>query len=141
MSMGKRKREPQQGSMWVATQDLPRSASHPFYARLNRVLDEADFDRYVEQLCASFYAETIGRPSLAPGRYFRLLIVGYFEGLDSERGIAWRAADSLSLRQFLGLRLNEAPPGPSTISPTRRLIDVETHRAVFPWIIHGLAPP
>jgi transposase len=139
MSMGKRKREPQQGSMWVATQDLPRSASHPFYARLNRVLDEAGFDRYVEQLCASFYAETIGRPSLAPGRYFRLLIVGYFEGLDSERGIAWRAADSLSLRQFLGLRLNEAPPEHSTISRTRRLIDVETHRAVFTWILQRLA--
>ena len=137
--MGKRKREPQQGSMWVATQDLPRSASHPFYARLNRVLDKADFDRYVEQLCAPFYAETMGRPSLAPGRYFRLLIVGYFEGLDSERGIAWRAADSLSLRQFLGLRLNEAPPDHSTISRTRRLIDVETHQAVFTWILQRLA--
>ena len=79
--------------MWVATQDLPRSASHPFYARLNRVLDKAGFDPYVETLCAPFYAETKGRPSLPPGRYFRLLMVGYFEGLDSERGIAWRAAE------------------------------------------------
>lgn len=137
--MGKRKREPQQGNMWVATQDLPRSASHPFYVRLNRTLDEADFDRYVEQVCASFYAPTMGRPSLSPGRYFRLLMVGYFEGLDSERGIAWRAADSLSLRQFLGLQLHEAPPDHSTISRTRRLIDVETHEAVFGWILERLA--
>jgi transposase len=137
--MGKRKRKPQQGNMWVATQDLPRSASHPFYKRLNRVLEKADFDGYVERLCAPFYAETIGRPSLPPGRYFRLLIVGYFEGLDSERGIAWRAADSLSLRQFLGLELNDAPPDHSTISRTRRLIDVETHQAVFTWILERLA--
>ena len=125
--------------MWVATQDLPRSASHPFYKRLNRVLDKGDFDRYVEKLCAPFYAETMGRPSLPPGRYFRALIVGYFEGIDSERGIAWRVADSLSLRQFLGLRLNEAPPDHSTISRTRRLVDVETHRAVFTWILQRLA--
>jgi hypothetical protein len=80
--------------MWVATQDLPRSAAHPFYRRLNRVLDEAQFDTFVEGACATFYAEVIGRPSLAPGRYFRLLLLGYFEGLDSERVIAWRAADA-----------------------------------------------
>jgi len=125
--------------MWVATQDLPRSPSHPFYARLNQILDQAGFDRHVEGLCAPFYAARMGRPSLAPGRYFRLLIVGYFEGLDSERGIAWRAADSLSLRHFLGLELNEGPPDHSTISRTRRLIDVETHRAVFTWILGRLA--
>jgi transposase len=125
--------------MWVATQDLPRSASHPFYIRLNRVLDEADFDGYVEQLCARFYASTMGRPSLSPGRYFRLLMVGYFEGLDSERGIAWRSTDSLSLRQFLGLHLHEAPPDHSTISRTRRLIDVETHETVFRWMLERLA--
>jgi transposase len=139
MAMGKRKRKSLQQNMWVATQDLPRSASHPFYGRLNRVLEKADFDSYVERLCAPFYAETIGRPSLPPGRYFRLLMVGYFEGLDSERGMAWRAADSLSLRQFLGLELNEAPPDHSTISRTRRLIDVETHQAVFTWILERLA--
>ena len=80
MAMGKRKREPQQGSMWVATRDLPRRPSHPFYARLNQILDQAGFDRHVEGLCAPFYAARMGRPSLAPGRYFRLLIVGYFEG-------------------------------------------------------------
>jgi transposase len=137
MSMGKRTAH--QANMWVATQDLPRSASHPFYTRLNKVLDEADFDGYVEKACAQFYAAIMGRPSLAPGRYFRLLMVGYFEGLDSERGIAWRAADSLSLREFLGLQLHEAPPDHSTISRTRRLIDVETHEAVFRWILDRLA--
>lgn len=139
MAMGKRKREAQQTTMWVATQDLPRGASHPFYARLNGVLDKAGFDGYVEGLCAPFYADRMGRPSLPPGRYFRLLMVGYFEGLDSERGMAWRAADSLSLRQFLGLELNEAPPDHSTISRTRRLIDLETHQAVFTWILARLA--
>ncbi len=137
--MGKRRGEPQQENMWVATQDLPKSASHPFYQSLNRVFDKADFDGYVEKLCARFYAPTMGRPSLPPGRYFRLLMVGYFEGLDSERGIAWRAADSLSVREFLGLRLEEAPPDHSTISRTRRLIDVETHDAVFRWMLERLA--
>jgi transposase len=93
----------------------------------------------VEQQCARFYAEKMGRPSLAPGRYFRLLLIGYFEGIDSERGIAWRAADSLGLRSFLGVGLNEMPPDHSTISRTRRLIDVETHRAVFGWVLELLA--
>ncbi len=139
MSMGKRSNEPQQHNMWIATQDLPRSASHPFYKRLNQILKQAGFDAFVEGLCARFYAPKMGRPSLSPGCYFRLLMVGYFEGLDSERGIAWRAADSLSLRQFLGLQLDEAPPDHSTISRTRRLIDVETHEAVFRWILEHLA--
>src|SRR6266513_2190334 len=138
MAMGKRKRELRQQSMWIATQELPRSASHPFYKRLKRVLEQNGFDEYVEQLCESFYAPTMGRPSLAPGMYFRLLMLGYFEGIDSERGIAWRAADSLSVREFLGLELGEAPPEHSTISRTRRLIDVETHRAVFTWVLQQL---
>lgn len=125
--------------MWVATQDLPRSAAHPFYRRLNRVLDEAQFDAFVEGACATFYAEAMGRPGLAPGRYFRLLLLGYFEGLDSERAIAWRAADSLSVRSFLELELHEATPDHSTISRTRRLIDLETHRAVFTWVLQRLA--
>jgi transposase len=139
MAMGKRKRKLRQQSMWIATQELPRSASHPFYKRLNWVLEQNGFDEYVEQLCESFYAPTMGRPSLAPGMYFRVLMLGYFEGIDSERGIAWRAADSLSVREFLGLELGEAPPDHSTISRTRRLIDVETHRAVFSWILDRLA--
>jgi len=137
--MGRRSRGGRQGTMWVSTADLPRSAGHPFYERLNRVLDDAGFDGFVEGQCASFYADGIGRPSLAPGRYFRLLLLGYFEGLDSERAIAWRAADSLSIRTFLDLALDEAPPDHSTLSRTRRLIDVETHRAVFTWVLQRLA--
>jgi transposase len=139
MSMGKRKRRARQAAMWVATQDLPRSAAHPFYRRLNRVLDEAQFDAFVEGACATFYAEVMGRPGLPPGRYFRLLLLGYFEGLDSERAIAWRAADSLSVRSFLDLELQESTPDHSTISRTRRLIDLETHRAVFTWVLQRLA--
>ena len=96
MAMGKRTSE--QAPMWVAAKDLPGSPSHPFYARLNAILDEAGFDRFAEEQCQQFYAPVMGRPGLPPGRYFRLLLVGYFEGLDSERGIAWRAADSLAVR-------------------------------------------
>jgi len=124
--------------MWVPTTDLPTAASHPFYRRLNQLLRERGFDDFVESQCTSFYAETMGRPSLPPAIYFRLLLIGYFEGIDSERGIAWRAADSLALRDFLGLALTEAPPDHSTISRTRRLIAVETHRAVFTWVLQCL---
>jgi transposase len=138
MAMGKRQRHAKQASMWVATQDLPRTAAHPFYARLNQVLDQHDFDGFVEGLCAQFYADE-GRPGLPPGRYFRLLLIGYFEGLDAERAIAWRAADSLALRECLGLMLPAAPPDHSTISRTRRLIDLETHAAVFTWMLQRLA--
>src|SRR2546426_8958676 len=101
MAMGKRTNE--QAPMWVSTTDLPVSPGHPFYARLNAILDEAGFDRFAEEQCRQFYAPVMGRPSLPPGRYFRLLLLGYFEGLDSERGIAWRAADSLAVRRFVGL--------------------------------------
>jgi transposase len=132
MSMGTRK--PDQPPMWVATSDLPSSPGHPFYARLNAILEAEGFDRFAEDECRRFYAPMMGRPSLEPGRYFRLLLVGYFEGLDAERGIAWRAADSLAVRQFVRLGIEEAPPDHSTISRTRRLIDVDTHRAVFTWI-------
>lgn len=127
-------REDEQSLLWIATSELPTSPGHPFYTRLNAVLDAADFDRFVEGQCRTFYAPVMGRPSLAPGRYFRLLLVGYFEGIDSERGIAWRAADSLAVRSFLGLPLQDAPPDHSTIARTRRLIDLETHRAVFTWV-------
>jgi transposase len=139
MAMGKRRRHARQATMWVATQDLPRTAGHPFYARLNQILDKHDFDGYVEKLCQRFYADEFGRPGLPPGRYFRLLLIGYFEGLDAERAIAWRAADSFALREFLGLMLPEAPPDHSTISRTRRLIDLETHEAVFTWMLQRLA--
>jgi transposase len=132
MAMGKRKSE--QAPLWIPTTELPVSPGHPFYVRLNEVLEGAGFDRFVEEQCRLFYAPVMGRPSLAPGRYFRLLLVGYFEGLDSERGIAWRAADSLAVRHFLGLELDEAAPDHSTISRTRRLIDLEAHQAVFTWV-------
>jgi transposase len=125
--------------MWVTTSELPKSPGHPFYQRLNVVLDEAGFDRFAEKSCERFYAGQVGRPSLLPGRYFRLLLLGYFEGLDSERGVAWRAADSLAIRSFLGLGLEDRGPDHSTISRTRRLIDVETHREVFGWVLERLA--
>jgi transposase len=103
------------------------------------LLEERGFDEFVEQQCTRFYAERMGRPSLVPGRYFRLLLIGYFEGIEGERGIAWRAADSLGRRSFLGVGLDEQPPDHSTISRTRRLIDVETHQAVFRWVLELLA--
>jgi transposase len=137
MAMGKRKGR--QESLWVVTSELPTSPGHPFYQKLNAVLEAAGFDAFAEKQCRRFYAAVMGRPSLAPGRYFRLMMVGYFEGLDSERGMAWRAADSLAIRKFVGLGLDEAAADHSTISRTRRLIDVETHRAVFGWVLERLA--
>ena len=127
-------RETDQPPLWIAASDLPASPGHPFYTRLNAVLDAHGFDRFAEDQCREFYAKVMGRPGLPPGQYFRLLLVGYFEGIDSERGIAWRAADSLAVRRFVRLALNEAAPDHSTISRTRRRIDVETHRAVFTWV-------
>jgi transposase len=138
MAMGRRTDKGRTPGLWVAANELPRTGGHPFYQRLNAILDAHGFDDFVEAQCASFYA-THGRPSLTPGTYFRLLLIGYFEGIDSERGIAWRTADSLALRGFLGLGLEETPPEHSTISRTRRLIDLETHRAVFTWILQVLA--
>src|ERR1039457_675035 len=132
MAMGTRQSE--QASLWVATAELPKSPWHPFYTRLNALLEAEDFDRFVEGQCAKFYAPVMGRPSLAPGRYFRLLLVGYFKGVDWERGIAWRAPDSLAVRSFRRLPVDEPPPDHSTISRTRRAIDLESHRAVFTWV-------
>jgi transposase len=139
MAMGTRQKRQRQEELWVATATLARPASHPFYERLNRLLDESEFDQFVEQLCQPFYAANMGRPGLAPGIYFRLLLIGYFEGIDSERGIAWRAADSLGIRAFLRIALDEGAPDHSTISRTRRLIDLETHQTVFAWILSVLA--
>lgn len=136
--MGKRSRK-LQSELWVSANELPKTPGHPFYQHLNRLLDKHGFDAFVEAECASFYAPRRGRPSVAPGIYFRLLLVGYFEGLSSERGIAWRASDSLALRQFLGLNLSESTPDHSTISRTRRLIDVATHEAVFDWVLKRIA--
>ena len=139
MAMGRRKDRAHTPGLWIAAGDLPVTGGHPFYQRLNQTLDAHGFDAFVEDQCAPFYATTIGRPSLTPGTYFRLLLIGYFEGIDSERGIAWRTSDSLALRGFLGLGLDKVPPEHSTISRTRRLIDLETHRAVFTWILQVLA--
>jgi transposase len=138
-TMAMKRRKPKQAEFWVPTADLARSPGHPFYERLNRLLSEHGFDPFVEERCAKFYAERMGRPSIPPGVYFRMLLVGYFEGLDSEREIAWRCADSLSLREFLGYGPGEAPPDHSTLSVIRRRIDVETHQEVFGWVLELLA--
>ena len=139
MAMGRRRKRERQEGLWTPTAALPVGASHPFYQRLNQILDEKKFDEHVETLCADFYAGEVGRPGLAPGIYFRLLMVGYFEGIDSERGIAWRASDSLSIRSFVRIALDESVPDHSTISRTRRLMDLETHQAVFQWVLAVLA--
>jgi len=110
MAMGKRKRQ-RQASLWVETARLAKSPSHPFYGRLNQILVRRGFDEFVEGACQQFYSETVGRPSLAPAVYFRMLLVGYFEGIDSERGIAWRVADSIGMREFLGYVLTDATGG------------------------------
>ena len=137
--MGRRNQRRRQKGLWVAAADLPHTAAHPFYRRLGELLDEHGFDEFAEQLCEKFYAVRMGRPSLTPGSYFRCLLIGYLEGIDSERGIAWRLADSISLRRFLAIELDESTPDHSTISRSRRLIDVETHREVFTWVLRLLA--
>jgi transposase len=138
MAMGKRK-TCRQEPLFLAATDLPRTPAHPFYERLNQILAEYQFDPFVEGLCHPFYAEVLGRPSLEPGKYFRFLLLGYFEGIDSERGIAWRLADSFSLRAFVGYAQYEATADHSTLSRTRRLIDLETHGQVFQWVLKVLA--
>lgn len=138
MAMGKRKRHRQQ-PLWIEAGRLAKGPSHPFYSRLNEILAKQGFDEFAEAACKQFYAERMGRPSLAPGVYFRLLLIGYFEGIDSERGIAWRVADSIGLREFLGFGLTDVTPDHSTISRTRRLIDVTTHQEVFAWVLGVLA--
>jgi transposase len=139
MAMGTRKQREQQEDIWIAHAELASAPGHPFYERLNELLETNQFDEFVERRCAKFYAAKYGRPSLTPGIYFRSLLVGYFEGIDSERGIAWRMADSLALRGFVGIGLDEKTPDHSTISRTRRLIDLETHREVFAWALAVLA--
>lgn len=138
MAMGQRKTEAQ-STFWVATEDLPRTGGHPFYEQVNKILDAEGFDAFVEQRCAKFYADGMGRSSLPPAIYFRMLLVGYFEGIDSERGIAWRVADSLALRRFLGCSLTDSTADHSTISRNRRLIDLETHQEVFNWVLTVLS--
>ena len=139
MAMGTRRKRERQQDLWIAVSDVVETPANAFYDRLNQILDEHKFDAKVERLCHKFYKQSpYGRPSMAPGVYFRSLLIGYFEGLDSERGIAWRTADSLSLRKFLGYALDEATPDHSTISRTRRLYWLETHKAVFRWVLNIL---
>src|SRR5436305_522626 len=139
MAMGTRKRRERQQELWIASNAVVETPANVFYDRVNEILDEHRFDQKVEAICRKFYKKSpYGRPSLAPGVYFRCLLIGYFEGLDSERGIAWRVADSLSLRKFLGYALDEETPDHSTISRTRRLLWLETHKAVFRWVIRIL---
>jgi transposase len=138
MAMGTRKKRERQESLWYRS-ELPTAPGHPFYSRLNGVLEKADFDRFCEKSCAGFYHAKLGRPSLAPGLYFRIMMIGFFEGIDSERGIAWRLADSLTLREFLSIGLDEETPDHVTISRTRRLIGAETHQRIFTWVLERLA--
>src|ERR1035438_7310075 len=139
MAMGTRKQREKQEEIWIAHQQLASAPVHPFYQRLNELLEAEGFDEFVESRCAKFYAAKYGRPSLTPGIYFRALLIGYFEGIAAERGIAWRLADSLVLRRFVGIALDEETPDHSTISRTRRLIDLDTHAAVFGWVLEVLA--
>lgn len=138
MAIGKRK-QARQAELWVAATELPTTSAHPFYSKLNEVLARHGFDSFAEEACKEFYAPSMGRPGIPPGNYFRLIMLGYFEGIASERGIAWRVADSLSLRKFLGISITENTPDHSTISKTRRLIDIETHEAIFSWVLQVLA--
>ena len=133
MALGRRGE--QQPGMWVATMSLPRSAGHPFYTRLNALLAEAKFDAFAETQCAPYYAETVGRPSIPPGVYFRMLLVGYFEGLDAQRAIAWRCSDSLALREFLGLGMTKPVPEHSSLTVTRQRLPLAVHEAVFARIL------
>ena len=140
MAMGSRKRrERRQEAFWIPAAELARPSGHPFYTRLNELLDQAGFDPFAEDLCRRFYDEKQGRPGIEPGIYFRMLLVGYFEGIDSERGIAWRAEDSLSIRGFLHVGWDEDCPDHSSLSRTRHRIDEETHKAMFGWVLQRVA--
>src|ERR1039457_5774355 len=139
MAMGTRKQREKQEGLWIAHTELASAPGHPFYQKLNELLEAEGFDEFVERRCAKFYAPQYGRPSLTPGIYFRSLLIVDFEGIGAERGIAWRLADSLALRRFVGIALDEYTPDHSTISRTRRLIDLDTHREVFTWVLGVLA--
>lgn len=138
MALGTRKGRERQEEIWYRS-ELAEAPGHPFYRKLESKLKEAGFDQFCEEECKRYYADGVGRPSLAPGVYFRLMLIGFFEGIDSERGIAWRVADSLSLRQFLGYGIDENTPDHVTISRTRRLLEAGTHKLIFDWILEQLA--
>lgn len=133
MALGRR--EPIQSEIWVAAKDLPRSAGHVFYSKLNRLLADADFDRRVEELCCPYYADDQGRPSIAPGVYFRMLFVGFFEGLGSQRAIAWKCSDSLSVREFLGVPISGDSPDHSSMTRIRQRLPLEVHVQGFQMVL------
>ena len=128
-----------QGDLVVTWAEMPRSPGHVFYDRLQNVLSEAGFDAFVEETCKPFYAPRMGAPSLPPGRYFRMHMVGYFEGIDSERGIVWRCSDSFSLRDFLRLANRDRVPDHSWLSKTRSRLPHEVHEKVFGWVLKLVA--
>ena len=134
MALGRRKTDRQQ-ELFIAAVDLPRSDGHVFYAKLNRRLADSDFDAWVEMLCAPYYSQVRGRPGIPPGVYFRMLLVGYFEGIQSQGGIAWRCADSLSIRQFLGLKLSDSAPDHSSLTIIRERLPDTIHESVFEWVL------
>jgi transposase len=134
MALGRRKQE-RQDEFWIAVNELPRSEGHVFYRQLNQLLREAGFDQHVESLSRPYYHDTMGRPGIPPGIYFRMLLVGYFEGLSSQRGIAWRCADSLSLREFLGVPFSEDTPDHSSLTRTRDRLPLAVHAAVFQFVL------
>ncbi len=138
MAMGRRKVEHQQ-DLFVMADALPKSVGHVFYLKLNELLAEAGFDAWVEQLCEPYYSNGTGRPGIPPGVYFRMLFVGYFEGIGSQRGIAWRCADSLSLREFLRIPLTEPTPDHSSLSYIRDRLPQDVHEAVFNWVLQVAA--
>src|SRR5262245_51478784 len=133
MALGKR--TPKQPALWLATTDLPPAPGHPFYQKLNQLLEEAGFDPFVEDLCRPFYADGVGRPGIPPGVYFRMLFVGYFEGLDSQRGIAWRCADSRSLQAFLGYLPDDPTPDHSSLTKVRQRLPEVVHEEVFAFVL------
>ena len=137
MAMGKRQGE-RQPELWVAATEMPQAPGHPFYRKLNELLGGRGFDAFVEGRCQRFYHDSLGRPSIPPGVYFRMLLIGYFEGIDSERGIAWRCADSLTLRDFLGYGPKDETPDHSSLSRIRQRLDLETHEEVFTWVLKRL---
>ncbi len=134
MALGRRTNEAQP-SFWIAVDELPRSEGHVFYDKLNKLLREAGFDEFAEKLCEPYYHDTMGRPGIPPGVYFRMLLVGYFEGLSSQRGVAWRCADSLSLREFLGIPLGEETPDHSSLTRVRDRLPLSVHREVFCFVL------
>ena len=134
MALGKRKTEEQQ-ELFVAADRLPRSPGHVFYRKLNDLLAEAAFDAWLEKLCRPYYADGIGREGIPPGTYFRMLLVGYFEGIASQRGIAWRCSDSLSLRDFLAVPPGKQSPDHSSLSKIRDRLPLPLHLDVFAWIL------